>query len=228
MDERNDSTRVESASTPRGVSAPMGSAIPDRDTRWRKRETQRRRGRQRGGGREAKCRRKTERFEEARDRGGREDLRNPLSSSENPRREAHCRRCADKPRSILLARVSLFLASFSQETVKLTSPFTLRNFPLPSALSLALALPPCLTLPTQRRARTHARTISHRGVHAHGGGRAHNHRAHKHTGTNTNTHVIRPYTTRQLRGRCRRAHNTNSKTKGTRGRIEREGGSTRR
>lgn len=51
----NDSTRVESASTPRGVSAPMGSAIPDRDTRSREKKIER--GKR---ARETKYTRKTE------------------------------------------------------------------------------------------------------------------------------------------------------------------------
>ena len=119
----NDSTRVESASTPRGVSAPMGSAIPDRDTRSREKKIER--GER---ARETKYTRKTEWFQETREGGGREDLRNPLSPSENPRREARCRRCVDKPRSILLLmRASFFFSMFFQETVKLTSLFLPRE-----------------------------------------------------------------------------------------------------
>lgn len=82
-----------------------------------------------------------------RDEGRRRERRfTQPSSSENPRREAHCR-CADKPR-ILLARAS-FSRSFSEELrnlsfypVKFPSPFSL-SLSLPPLLHRSLSLSPC-------------------------------------------------------------------------------------
>ena len=126
--ERLDSTRVES-SQPRhpGAYRRLWAAPYPTATHVRERKRQRR-GKEKERERETKYTRKTEWFEETREGEGKEDLRNPLSPSENPRREARCRRCVDKPRSILLlTRASLFFSMFFQETVKLTSLFLPRE-----------------------------------------------------------------------------------------------------
>lgn len=130
--ERLDSSRV-SLDTPGRIGAYGQRHVRPRHTFERIKKTERgKRERER----ETKCTRKTEWFQETREGEGREDLRNPLSPSENPRREARCRRCVDKPRSILLLmRTSLF-SMFFREIAKLTSFF----LPCERFLSLFLLL----------------------------------------------------------------------------------------
>lgn len=123
--ERLDSSRVESASTPRGVSAPMGSAISDCDTRSSEKRTERR-GRERERERQSARGRQSDSKRRGKEEG--KKIYATLSRQAKIHVERHA--VVDASISHVVSsslRVLHFFSMLFQETVKLTSLFLPRE-----------------------------------------------------------------------------------------------------